>query len=876
MTDMDERVNNTIQIIDDDGDTFAKRAEMYYQKRPELLNLVEEAYRSYRALAERYDHLSRDFQSANRTIASAFPERAHELSMDEDDEQIRKSSSKGPPGAPDFRSTSMVTSRKKQLKRIISTIKAKTAYHSGLTKSEALEEINRLQKGILVLQTETEFVKSTYDNANAKYWEIQTQITEMQEKVCSLEDEFGIGTLIDDNEARTLMATTALNSCQETLGKLQEQHEKSANEVNFDHGRIKEAHGKVAMLRKKFLPPDELDEKEVKVSDLESNELDDNLERFLERIKTDLVSSSNTPLTVLQMAEKIDEILDKVVHLETSVFSQTALAKRLRSETDELMSRIRGLEEKEVLVENTENMKNRIKQLEDELERVKSLNRNVRDENKNIKSQLTEASCNIDHFIQKLQKVKLDEEFEDNGFSQDSKAVDSNNHVKENKDKLIISEKSSVLENIKTSKEPIKEKIEGETNLGVISTVEETNSEKNLSENTDRESSMGEETGTDEEGEQPDWRQLFMNGIEDREKVLLDEYTSVLRNYKEVKLKLGDVEKKNRDGFYELALQIRELKNVVHKRDEEIQVLQKMSPMANNSDETVTDQEPGPESINLAPPSSLNSAFSSPRPPPFQQPTAPSSGKMKPPQNVKSQEITTIQGKIRSDIDEILEENLEFWLRFSESFHQIKKFQTSVRDLRTELYKLKDKIKREGSLNHSGKQQTMYAEAKPIYKHLRDIQTELTLWCENNVLLKDEIQRRYSSLCNIQDEVSKSGEEDLSEFQAAKFLGEITNMKQENKKVGQEIQAGFDRVQGLKAEVEKILSILDEELGISATSTPTRSASRPRIPLRSFLFGVKLKRQKNQNQLRASLLSCVSPALQRQYSDLIADGRIPE
>ena len=45
-----------LKLIEEDADSFAKRAEMYYQKRPELVSLVEEFYRAYRSLAEPYDH----------------------------------------------------------------------------------------------------------------------------------------------------------------------------------------------------------------------------------------------------------------------------------------------------------------------------------------------------------------------------------------------------------------------------------------------------------------------------------------------------------------------------------------------------------------------------------------------------------------------------------------------------------------------------------------------------------------------------------------------------------------------------------------------------------------------------------------------------
>ncbi|KAJ7941688.1 Protein NETWORKED 4A [Quillaja saponaria] len=55
---MDQSVKRMLKLIEEDGDSFAKKAEMYYQKRPELISHVEEFYRMYRSLAERYDHVT--------------------------------------------------------------------------------------------------------------------------------------------------------------------------------------------------------------------------------------------------------------------------------------------------------------------------------------------------------------------------------------------------------------------------------------------------------------------------------------------------------------------------------------------------------------------------------------------------------------------------------------------------------------------------------------------------------------------------------------------------------------------------------------------------------------------------------------------------
>ncbi|XP_057956534.1 protein NETWORKED 4A [Malania oleifera] len=58
LEEMDLRVKRMLKLIEEDGDSLAKKADMYYQKRPELISHVEEFYRMYRSLAERYDNVT--------------------------------------------------------------------------------------------------------------------------------------------------------------------------------------------------------------------------------------------------------------------------------------------------------------------------------------------------------------------------------------------------------------------------------------------------------------------------------------------------------------------------------------------------------------------------------------------------------------------------------------------------------------------------------------------------------------------------------------------------------------------------------------------------------------------------------------------------
>lgn len=82
LEEMDRNVKRMLKLIEEDADSFAKKAEMYYKKRPELVALVEEFYRGYRSLAERYDHvtgeLRKNVQSDLQSQGSGFSDTGSE------------------------------------------------------------------------------------------------------------------------------------------------------------------------------------------------------------------------------------------------------------------------------------------------------------------------------------------------------------------------------------------------------------------------------------------------------------------------------------------------------------------------------------------------------------------------------------------------------------------------------------------------------------------------------------------------------------------------------------------------------------------------------------------------------------------------------
>ncbi|KAL4569496.1 hypothetical protein LXL04_025135 [Taraxacum kok-saghyz] len=68
LSDLEKKVKHILSLIEDDGDTFAERAEMFYKKKPLLIKSVEDLHESYKHLAEKYDQLIKRHENVR-----AFP-----------------------------------------------------------------------------------------------------------------------------------------------------------------------------------------------------------------------------------------------------------------------------------------------------------------------------------------------------------------------------------------------------------------------------------------------------------------------------------------------------------------------------------------------------------------------------------------------------------------------------------------------------------------------------------------------------------------------------------------------------------------------------------------------------------------------------------
>ncbi|URE18406.1 hypothetical protein MUK42_11963 [Musa troglodytarum] len=749
---MEDVVKRMLKLIDSDADSFAKRAELYFKRRPELINFVEDAYRAYRALAERYDHISGELHKANHTIATAFPEQVQYAMLEEED-SLPKAITPIDPSKINKPTVEGLMNKRRENESSIRR-KQKKGNAAQFNNEQAQEEINKLQKAILVLQTEKEFIKSSYDSGIVKYWEIEKQIVEMQEKACSLQDEFSTSAVIGDNEAHALMTETALKSCEDAIVNMQEQRKKSLEQAKVESERIKIASKKLKIFKGEYC------QSEMGNADMSG----ENTQSICKKIRPHF--EMNTESSVSEIAEKINELVNKVITLELTVSSQAVQINQLTSENNELDKCLLKLEEeKHVLINDSNALSKRLKEAEEELSRVQAIEKIVQDEEIVFHENLAAACCSIKGLSDKLQSPEHPE------------------------DDCIVEK-----EVLKSSTEPQRE---------------------------------------DEDKK--------VNEIHEMMKILEEEIhtTQELGDFlKDLSQTEADSGLKSASGRIEDSIKRRELKNAIAIKDEEIRLLrQRLASLKMSS--SVTLDAPSVEDL----------------------------------WHGQHKSISPVGEKFRREIDALLDGNLEFWLRFSTSFHFIQEFKAKFKGLQADIIQPKDNKTLEGN-GGAASDQAGRPESALFTTRLRELKTELQVWLDQSRLLRAELHGRISSLCYMQEKISgavntelEPGEALLTPCQAAGYHGEVMNMKQENNKAASELQMGIDYIRRLQLEIEQQLSELREPFvpKSSPTDRLENSPNRTNVPLRVFLFGAKPK--------KPSLFARIQPIFQRQNSKLRAGHR---
>ncbi|GER41605.1 kinase interacting family protein [Striga asiatica] len=187
LTDIDGKVKSMIKLIEEDADSFARRAEMYYKKRPELMKLVEEFYRAYRALAERYNHATGELRHCQQTIAKAFPDEVP-LELVEDSHLPSPSPEIAFPANTlfDEPSSSEGEPRKRGLKQLPEMFGGeKSGARDQNLEEKILNEIDRVKKA----ENEVECLKKALADVKAEKEDVLGQYKACLEKLSEIENE---------------------------------------------------------------------------------------------------------------------------------------------------------------------------------------------------------------------------------------------------------------------------------------------------------------------------------------------------------------------------------------------------------------------------------------------------------------------------------------------------------------------------------------------------------------------------------------------------------------------------------------------------------------------------------------------------------------
>ncbi|KAJ1294445.1 hypothetical protein BS78_01G147100 [Paspalum vaginatum] len=421
LSDMDSKIKLMIKIIEEDAESFAKRAEMYYRRRPELMTLLEELYRAYRALAERYDHAAGDLRQAHRKIAEAFPD---QVLMDLDDDLPADTASietdmDNPDMAPYFLSFINASDLKRRgkddqdyerLHKELATLSQenqdlKDRISSMLEQRNKAEcEILRLKDALAEQESEKEAAVSLCQQSTARLQNLKSEIMHTQEKFNKLKEEMQTGPqpLGKGDEQFFLLerANQDLHSELDNLKLLLKQKHDELNEkqseleklhisTEEEHLKLMQAEMAQLSLEKQLsMAQDKLrhlaleKQSEVhKIKEIEMGKviLQKELEKILEENQKLNDQSHSSSAMIIHLQDEIISMKNLQRRLEEEIFQHVEEKKTLQHELSHLKEDRSDLERKHSTI------KEQIESVNSNVESLQALTKELRDGNVELK-----------------------------------------------------------------------------------------------------------------------------------------------------------------------------------------------------------------------------------------------------------------------------------------------------------------------------------------------------------------------------------------------------------------------------------------------------------------------------------------------------------
>ncbi|XP_077245371.1 protein NETWORKED 1D-like [Tasmannia lanceolata] len=386
LTDMDGKVKAMIKLIEEDADSFARRAEMYYKKRPELMKLVEEFYRAYRALAERYNNATGELRQAHQTMSEAFPNQIPFVLPD--DSPSGSSGMEVEPHTPEMPHPIRALIDPDDLQKDalglsshISAVKRNGGYpenNDTVTSKKGLKQLNemfvdhskfaegRVRKGLIFQEEErNSSEKKTY------YGSRNIQDHEMEK-----EDTYG--------------KTKAL---QDQVSRLSTENQSLKKQVMSESERAYKSETEVQKLQKTVSELEQLSDENqnLKTQVMSESERAGKFESEVQSLRDSLSKLQAENDAILQKTvSKLRESLDENQNLKTQVISESERAGKFESDAQSLRESLSKLQaEKEAVLQKT----------------VSKL-RELSDENQNLKTQVMSESERAGKFESELQSLR--------------------------------------------------------------------------------------------------------------------------------------------------------------------------------------------------------------------------------------------------------------------------------------------------------------------------------------------------------------------------------------------------------------------------------------------------------------------------------------
>ncbi|XP_052147048.1 protein NETWORKED 1A-like [Oryza glaberrima] len=442
LTDMDRKIKMMIKIIEEDAESFAKRAEMYYRRRPELMALLEELYRAYRALAERYDHAAGELRQAHRKIAEVFPE---QVLVDLDDDLPAETASietemDNPDMAPYFLSFINASDSKKQAKdnqdneRLQKELESLSEENKDLKSriSSLLEQTNKAELEVVCLKealaqqnAEKEAVVLQCQQSTARLQNLKSEILHTQEKFNRLKEEMQSGfqpfTTADERSVLLEKANQEMNLELNKLKHMLKQKHEELNEkqaeleklnISTEEEHLKCMQAEMAQLsleKQLILAQDKMRllalEKQIEVSKAKDTETEKvMLEKELEKIQkestslNDQIHSSSS--MIIRLQDEIITMKNAQRRLEEDVCRHVDEKKTLQNELCHLK------EDRSDLDKKHSSIKEQIQAVDLNVESLQALVQELKDGNVELKGIIRNHESTEILYIENLRRLE--------------------------------------------------------------------------------------------------------------------------------------------------------------------------------------------------------------------------------------------------------------------------------------------------------------------------------------------------------------------------------------------------------------------------------------------------------------------------------------